>query len=339
MSHPSILCTREAFDGADTIDLIIERADGGELFDMIVERQGFTEDDARHVVRQIVEGIAYLHRQGIAHRDLKAENILVANTESLTVKIGEFGLSNVLGQSAQLVTACGTPDYVAPEVLKGVGYNQAVDLWAAGVLTYIILVGYAPFYADDGNQATLFRKIMNVEFDFGEEEWESVSPAAKDFISKLLVEDPVLRYSANQALKHAWLATASTDASNKRELRALPSVARLPAYHRRRKKARAKGAKEARKNLEEEEAARAARRKKRRAERKARRDAEDAERALRKSQRKRDKERRRRERDKRSDSDKLSNSGSKRSRRSGRERSTRDRKKGERRRADSTPRK
>jgi len=207
--HENILRLRAVYQSDNVMDLVIEYAGGGELFDLVVERERFTERDAKHVMRQIMSGLTYLHKRGIAHRDIKAENILIAEEGEningpITVKIADFGLSNVLGTSVQLETSCGTPDYVAPEVLRGEGYDLAVDVWSAGVLTYIILAGFPPFY-DERGEMFLFRKIMNVEFSFDDEEWENVSNDARDFITRLLVSDPVLRYTAQQALHHRWL--------------------------------------------------------------------------------------------------------------------------------------
>ena len=122
LDHPRILHLRQAFDARDHVDLIIELAGGGELFDLIISKGHFSERDAAQVIRQMCEAIGYLHERSIAHRDLKPENVLLVSKNEYNIKIADFGLSNILDDSgALLATACGTPDYVAPEVLRGEG--------------------------------------------------------------------------------------------------------------------------------------------------------------------------------------------------------------------------
>lgn len=127
------------------------------------------------------------------------------------VKIADFGLSKMFNNDEELMTSCGTPGYVAPEVLMCESYDKSVDMWGIGIITYILLAGYPPFYAE--NDTALFEKIMNAEYDFDDECWDDVSDLAKDFIRHLLVKDPKERYTAEQALKHPWL--NQTDASDK----------------------------------------------------------------------------------------------------------------------------
>jgi len=195
---------REMYDTPTKMYLIMELVTGGELFDRIVNRGSYSEKDASHVVRQIVSAIEYLHALGIVHRDLKPENLLYANeSHDSDIKIADFGLSRILPDDALLKTACGTPGYVAPEVLRGKGYGKEVDLWSVGVIMYILLCGFPPFY--DDNVQVLFEQILSGHFDFPPTYWAGVSDSAKDLIRKLLNVDPKKRLTATQALEHPWL--------------------------------------------------------------------------------------------------------------------------------------
>ncbi len=143
---------------------------------------------------------------------LQPENLLCSGSgDNEIVKIADFGLSKMFNNDEELMTSCGTPGYVAPEVLMCESYDKSVDMWGIGIITYILLAGYPPFYAE--NDTALFEKIMNAEYDFDDECWDDVSDLAKDFIRHLLVKDPKERYTAEQALKHPWL--NQTDASDK----------------------------------------------------------------------------------------------------------------------------
>ena len=163
---------------------------------------------AASIVKQVVEGVSYLHENGVAHRDLKPENLLVGGENEEEIKISDFGLSKAFGAgaAARLETSCGTPDYVAPEVLRGEVYDQSVDLWSVGVITYILLCGFPPFWGE--SQGELFDKILAADYEFPSPEWDAVSADAKDFISKLLVKDNHARLTAPQCLKHEWLQKA-----------------------------------------------------------------------------------------------------------------------------------
>jgi len=204
VSHKNVIYMREMFDTPTKLYLMMELVTGGELFDRIVNRGSYSEKDASEVVRQIVEAIEYLHGIGIVHRDLKPENLLCATeAEDSSVKIADFGLSRIISEETMLKTACGTPGYVAPEVLKGKGYDKAVDMWSVGVITYILLCGFPPFY--DDNVQVLFEQIMAGSFDYPDPWWSDVSDSAKDFINKLLDVDPKKRLNAAEALNHPWI--------------------------------------------------------------------------------------------------------------------------------------
>jgi calcium/calmodulin-dependent protein kinase I len=201
----------DRYEDAKQFYLVMELVQGKELFDKIVERGQYSERDAAHISRQFVRAIEYLHSRGIAHRDLKPENLLsVGSGDQEIIKVADFGLSKNFGDE-KMMTSCGSPGYVAPEVLECETYGKEVDMWSIGVIIYILLVGYPPFYAD--NDPALFKKIMACEYEFGEG-WDVISESAKDLIRKLLVKDPKKRLTAEQALQHPWL-RKDTDLSQK----------------------------------------------------------------------------------------------------------------------------
>ncbi|XP_053870834.1 calcium/calmodulin-dependent protein kinase type 1B [Malaclemys terrapin pileata] len=176
---------------------------GGELFDRIVARGHYTERDASRLVRQVLGAVSYLHQLGVVHRDLKPENLLYASPlEDAKIMITDFGLSK-LESDGVMATACGTPGYVAPELLEQKPYGKAVDSWALGVISYILLCGYPPFY--DDNDSELFAQILKGEFEFDSPYWDDISDSAKDFIRQLLQRDPETRYTCEQALQHPWI--------------------------------------------------------------------------------------------------------------------------------------
>jgi len=202
--HPNIIQLHEMIEEDNKIYFVMELVTGGELFDRIVEKGSYSEDDAKTLVRKIVNAIEYLHEMNIAHRDLKPENLLVKSiADDTEVKIADFGLSKIIDEQKMMQTACGTPGYVAPEVLNAEGYDKEVDLWSIGVITYILLCGFPPFYAETVPE--VFEQIMKAEYDYPEEYWNEISAEGKDFIDHLLVVDPKERLTAQQALEHKWL--------------------------------------------------------------------------------------------------------------------------------------
>jgi len=204
VQHPNVIVMKETVDTKNCLFIITELVTGGELFDKIVELGSYTESKAATVIRKMVSAIDYLHSKGIVHRDLKPENLLLKNDSDITeIKIADFGLSKIVSSQVMMQTACGTPGYVAPEILQTKGYEKEVDLWSIGVITYILLCGFPPFYND--NIAELFEQIMNAEYDFPPEYWHTISEEAKDFVRKLLVADPQKRMTSQQALAHPWL--------------------------------------------------------------------------------------------------------------------------------------
>jgi len=204
LQHPNIIQLMEVIDTSDTLYLVLEFASGGELFDAIVNKGSYSEADAAKIIRQILEAIQYVHKNGIAHRDLKPENLLLLQSENgdEIIKIADFGLSKDFGEE-QLQTSCGTPDYVAPEVLMGEPYDMAVDIWSIGVISYVLLCGFPPFYGE--TQKELFENIMSGTYDFPDPEWTDVSDQAKSFIKSILVTDPEKRTTAEQCLNDEWI--------------------------------------------------------------------------------------------------------------------------------------
>jgi len=215
LRHKNIVQLIDMYETPNDLFLVLELVSGGELFDQIVERGSYTESDAAGLVRQILEGISYMHSHGVVHRDLKPENLLCQSANF--IKIADFGLSKDV-ETGNLQTSCGTPSYVAPEVLLGGQYDNEVDIWSTGVIAYVLLCGFTPFYGD--NQRQLFERILHAKFDFPSPEWDEISPAAKDFIKKILVVNPAERMTAEQALSHPWI----LEQAPKRELKSFASV-------------------------------------------------------------------------------------------------------------------
>nr|AQS60695.1 calcium/calmodulin-dependent protein kinase type 1 isoform X3 [Sogatella furcifera] len=211
LTHPNIVQLLETFEDKHKVYLVMELVTGGELFDRIVEKGSYTEKDASDLIRQVLEAVDYMHEQGVVHRDLKPENLLYYSPdEDSKIMISDFGLSK-MEDSGIMATACGTPGYVAPEVLAQKPYGKAVDVWSIGVISYILLCGYPPFY--DENDANLFAQILKGEFDFDSPYWDDISDSAKDFIKQLMCVDVDKRYTCRQALAHPWI--SGNAASNK----------------------------------------------------------------------------------------------------------------------------
>jgi len=206
--HKQVVQCFDAFETNDRLYLVMELMEGGELFDKIVDMGHFTEKQAADVTFKLLDALKFMHDQGIAHRDLKPENMLMTTKEpDAEVKITDFGLSKFFDeQSSIMKTPCGTPGYIAPEVLHMRGYDQQCDIWSLGVIVYILLCGFPPFYAE--NDAQLFEKIKRGDYRFLQPYWDPVSDAAKDFIQHMLVVDPKKRYTAEKLMGHKWLNVA-----------------------------------------------------------------------------------------------------------------------------------
>lgn len=205
IKHANIVSLEDIYENRSHLYLIMQLVSGGELFDRIVEKGFYTEKDASQLIKQILDAVKYLHDMGIVHRDLKPENLLYYSLdEDSKIMISDFGLSKIEGHGSVMSTACGTPGYVAPEVLAQKPYSKAVDCWSIGVIAYILLCGYPPFY--DENDAKLFEQILKAEYEFDSPYWDDISDSAKDFIQNLMEKDPNKRYTCDQALIHPWIA-------------------------------------------------------------------------------------------------------------------------------------
>ncbi|KAM8875645.1 calcium/calmodulin-dependent protein kinase type IV [Spinachia spinachia] len=205
LSHPNIIQLKEIFETDTDIALVLELVTGGELFDRIVERGYYSERDAAHVIKQILEAVAYLYENGVVHRDLKPENLLYADLSlDAPLKIADFGLSKIIDDQVTMKTVCGTPGYCAPEILRGNAYGPEVDMWSVGVILYILLCGFEPFFDPRGDQY-MYSRILNCDYEFVSPWWDDVSLNAKDLVSKLIVLDPPKRLSVREALQHPWV--------------------------------------------------------------------------------------------------------------------------------------
>jgi len=212
VDHPNVVKTYEIYDEANYLYIVMELMTGGELFDRIVEKDHYSEKEAADTIRPIVDAIKYCHEMGIAHRDMKPENLLYASPDpSALIKVSDFGLARYYDDEL-MTTACGTPSYVAPDILSGLGYTLKVDYWSVGVVLYIMLCGFPPFY-EDTNEA-LFDVIKRGQFEFPSPFWDSISEMAKDLIRNCLQVDPKARFGADEILCHEWIAGHNTPRTN-----------------------------------------------------------------------------------------------------------------------------
>ncbi|OBZ81914.1 Calcium/calmodulin-dependent protein kinase type 1D [Choanephora cucurbitarum] len=203
--HPNIVSMHQLYESKDAVYIVTDLASGGELFQQLLKKGSYTEKDASNLTRQMLQGLHYLHERDIVHRDMKPENLLFQTTaDQANLMITDFGLSKILrARDDILTTACGTPGYVAPEVLLQTGHNKPVDLWSVGVILFTLLSGYTPFWGED--QATLFQSIISGQYEYDEEYWSTISSSAKDLIDRLLTFDPNKRITAKEALEHPWI--------------------------------------------------------------------------------------------------------------------------------------
>ncbi|KAM4599082.1 calcium/calmodulin-dependent protein kinase type II subunit gamma isoform 9-T9 [Fundulus diaphanus] len=213
LKHPNIVRLHESISEEGFHYLVFDLVTGGELFEDIVAREYYSEADASHCINQILESISHIHQHDIVHRDLKPENLLLASKmKGAAVKLADFGLAiEVQGDQQAWFGFAGTPGYLSPEVLRKDPYGKPVDIWACGVILYILLVGYPPFWDED--QHKLYQQIKAGAYDFPSPEWDTVTPEAKNLINQMLTINPAKRITADQALKHPWVCQRSTVAS------------------------------------------------------------------------------------------------------------------------------
>ncbi|KAM7419462.1 hypothetical protein PAMA_016533 [Pampus argenteus] len=205
VKHPNIIMLIEEVDTPSELCLVMELVKGGDLFDSITSSAKYTERDASIMVYNLAGALKYLHSMNIVHRDIKPENLLVFEypdgTKSL--KLGDFGLATVV--EGPLYTVCGTPTYVAPEIISESGYGLKVDIWAAGVITYILLCGFPPFRSESNLQEDLFDQILLGQLDFPSPYWDNITDSAKELIGKMLQVNVEARYTAQDVLSHPWV--------------------------------------------------------------------------------------------------------------------------------------
>jgi calcium/calmodulin-dependent protein kinase I len=222
LDHPNVVGLKEYFVDQSKVYLITELLRGGALLEAVLEQGHYSEADARTVFRQLIMAIQYLHSQGVVHRDVKLDNLLLVSPGDISrIKIADFGFAKKLqgGRGNAMQTVCGTSGYIAPEVIqvamlpsgdmrstweqKQQHYGPPCDLWSAGVVLYMLLAGSPPFF--DASEPRLLRSIMQAKYDFDTAAWDPVSGEAKDLIRKLLVVDPAQRLTCEQVLQHPWM--------------------------------------------------------------------------------------------------------------------------------------
>uniref|UniRef100_A0A4W6F832 calcium/calmodulin-dependent protein kinase n=1 Tax=Lates calcarifer TaxID=8187 RepID=A0A4W6F832_LATCA len=202
LKHPNIVRLHDSISEEGFHYLVFDLVTGGELFEDIVAREYYSEADASHCINQILESVSHIHQHDIVHRDLKPENLLLASKmKGAAVKLADFGLAiEVQGDQQAWFGFAGTPGYLSPEVLRKDPYGKPVDIWACGVILYILLVGYPPFWDED--QHKLYQQIKAGAYDFPSPEWDTVTPEAKNLINQMLTINP-----------HPWVCQRSTVAS------------------------------------------------------------------------------------------------------------------------------
>lgn len=231
--HPNVVSTFDIFDTDSTLHIVMEFMEGGELFDVIAAEGHFSEKKASFVAHELISGVSYLHDHGIVHRDIKPENILCKSREwPLQVKLSDFGLANFIDENEverekkrEISSLIGTPGYIAPEVVKLEGYGPPVDMWACGVILYIMISGKMPFFGRDEHE--MLGRIRQGKYGFPDREWKNVSQDCMNLIKSLLQVDPQKRLTAKGALAHRWMDSETlNDSDIKNDLSGIHSCRR-----------------------------------------------------------------------------------------------------------------
>ncbi|XP_006634361.1 serine/threonine-protein kinase 17A [Lepisosteus oculatus] len=203
---PRVIDLHEVYETATEMILVLEYAAGGEIFNQCVadRDEAFKEEEVKRLMRQILEGVAFLHKNNVVHLDLKPQNILLTSASPVgDIKIVDFGLSRIVSSNEELREIMGTPEYVAPEILNYEPISTATDMWSIGVLAYVMLTGTSPFLGDDKQET--FLNISQINISYTQEEFEGIDKSAIDFMKMLLIKEPEARATAEQCRQHLWL--------------------------------------------------------------------------------------------------------------------------------------
>lgn len=208
VNHTNVIQLIEVFETDTKVFMVMELATGGSLLDRLETHGFYNEFEAQKVLRMVLSGMGYLHSLGITHRDLKPDNLLYYHPgNDSKLLITDFGFASTRKSNGHpyMHTICGTPQYIAPEIVMRRPYTSSVDIWAVGVITYIVLSGTFPF--DAKQDSLIFKQILKGKFTFTGMVWDGISDYAKDFIQRLLTINPESRLTAHEALKHYWVET------------------------------------------------------------------------------------------------------------------------------------
>lgn len=205
IQHPNIVTLQDVYENKTDVVLILELVSGGELFDFLAQKESLSEEEATRFIKQILEGVNYLHTRKIAHFDLKPENIMLLDKTIPVphIKLIDFGLAHKIEDGVEFKNIFGTPEFVAPEIINYEPLGLAADMWSIGVITYILLSGASPFLGE--NKQETLSNITAVNYEFDEEFFSHTSDLAKDFIRKLLVKNTRKRLAIQEALLHPWI--------------------------------------------------------------------------------------------------------------------------------------
>lgn len=217
LDHETLVSVVDFFEEEDFYYIVMELMEGGDVFDRILSLNNYTENDARDLAKILLVAVDEMHKNGIVHRDIKPQNIFLGCKRSnCKIKVGDFGFAKKVHTPKSLTLRCGTPSYVAPEIVKNQPYDQACDMWSVGVVIYVMLCGYTPF--SEKTQDKVFERIKAGEYKFDKGDWSKVSEEAKDLIKGLMCINPDKRLTAGQALRSKWISGLSQQSLRRRSL-------------------------------------------------------------------------------------------------------------------------